>query len=145
MVLHGSQNRHYDLQVISGMRNSPRLISVKRRVTGFCEQRKRVRFRINRSKRIRSARTHLKVARKIVNSPGFSGMKRCQAEVSETGEHDEEGNKDLPGIDVELVNVAVVPAYEEVVQQGEGQPEGQCIVSGDVTQNGDFGGELHIR
>lgn len=47
-----------------------------------------------------------------------------ETNIPQSREHNEEGNEDLPGIDVELVDIAVVPANKEVVQQGQGESKG---------------------
>ena len=67
-----------------------------------------------------------------------------EADVAEAGEDDEEGDEDAPRLDVEGVDVAIVPADEEVVQDGERETEGEGVVGRDVGEDGDFGGHLHV-
>lgn len=67
-----------------------------------------------------------------------------QTDVTCAGEDDEQRDEDSPGFDVEFVDVAVVPADEEVVEECEGKTESDGVVGSDVAENGEFGGELHV-
>lgn len=67
-----------------------------------------------------------------------------ETDVSETGEDDEEGDENLPRFDVEGVDVPVLPSDEEVVQDREGKSKGQGVVGGDVCENCDLRGHLHV-
>lgn len=51
-----------------------------------------------------------------------------KTDVAGTGEDDEERDEDTPGFDVEFVDVAVVPAYEEVVEYGQGETKANCVI-----------------
>lgn len=67
-----------------------------------------------------------------------------ETDVSKTREDDEKSDENLPRFDVERVNVAVLPSNEEVVQEREGKTEGQSVVGGDVCENSNLRGHLHV-
>lgn len=67
-----------------------------------------------------------------------------ETDVSKTGEDDEQGDENLPRLNVEGVNVSVLPSDEEVVQDRERKTEGESVVGSNVCKNRDLGGHLHV-
>lgn len=67
-----------------------------------------------------------------------------ERDVTKTVEHDDDGEPDLPGVDVVLVQVAVEPAHEEVVDRSEDPGRADGVVRPDVRDDRDLGGEADV-
>lgn len=68
----------------------------------------------------------------------------CQADVSCSREDDQESDEDTPGLNVEFVNVTVIPANKEVIEERERETEANGVVGCNVAEDGELGGHLHV-
>ena len=68
-----------------------------------------------------------------------------EGEVAEGGEDEDEGEVDLEGVEVVVVQEAVEPADGEVVDDGEDPGAGDGVVGADVGHDGDLAGQRHAR
>jgi hypothetical protein len=68
-----------------------------------------------------------------------------QRDVAQPVEDDDDGEPDLPAVDVVLVEVAVEPADGEVVGRGHDPGRADGVVGADVGDDGDLGGEADLR
>lgn len=68
----------------------------------------------------------------------------CKSNVSETVEDDNDGEPNLPRIDVVFVQVTVVPSDSEVVGSRHDPCCTDSVVGTNVGNDGDFGGESDV-
>lgn len=69
---------------------------------------------------------------------------RRQRDVSEAIEDNDDGEPDLPTVNVVLVQVSIKPANGEIIGNGQNPRGANGVVGPNVADNGDFGGESDV-
>jgi len=76
---------------------------------------------------------------------GETVAENSKRDVAKTSENNDQGEVNLEGVKIVLVDISIVPAHDEVVGQGQ-QPSGSdTVVVANISQVGHFGGDLDVR